>query len=108
MEIVYGQGEYQEGSKHFSGRIVLSEHKLFLKDEQGQDLPQTYIPLEKIEKIKQKANVCEVYVRPAITVRYQAVLKGEKSFIDSLVKELVQRRRLKKQFLRREWIEEIS
>ena len=51
MEFHYGQGVYIEGQKRFEGEIVLSEHKLFLKDAQKQDIAPTFIPLEKIEKV---------------------------------------------------------
>lgn len=104
MEFSFGEGEYQEGQKHFSGKIILGEHKLYLRGEEG-DLAPTYIPLEKIEWIKKKAAAMEIQVRPAMSFRYFAVIKGERQHMTELVNEIVKRRGLKKLFLRNEWKE---
>ena len=104
MEFSYGQGIYIEENKRIEGQIILSEHKLYLKSPEG-DLAQTYIPLEKIERIKKTWEGLEVYARPSISFRYTVLLKGEKKYLKELVRDLVQRRGLKKQFLRNEWIE---
>ena len=104
MEFSYGQGIYVEGNKRLEGQIILSEHKLYLKDKNG-DLAQTYIPLEKIERIRNVRQGMEVYVRPTLYFRFAALIKGEKKYLSELTKDLVQRRGLKKQFLKKEWIE---
>jgi len=104
MEFSYGQGIYIEGKKRIEGQIILSEHKLYLKDANG-DLVQTYIPLEKIERVRRMRQGVEVHVRPSLYIRYVAFLQGEKKYLTELVKDLVQRRGLKKQFLKNEWIE---
>jgi len=104
MEFSYGQGIYIEGEKRFEGQIVLGEHKLYLKDENG-DLAQTYIPLEKIERIRRTGQGVEVYARPTIYFRFVALLKGEKRYLKELIRDLVGRRGFKKQFLKSEWIE---
>jgi len=105
MEITYGNGVFIEGEKKFEGTIVLSEHKLFLKYSNS-DLPQTYVPLEKIERMKLSGGAVDVQVRPTLYLQYVATFKGERSQIKSLTLELVQRRGLRKKFLRNEWIEE--
>lgn len=104
MEFSYGQGTYIEGEKNIDGTIALGEHKLYLKGAQG-DLAQTYIPLEKIEKLRKTKLGVEVYVRPSLYFRYMVLLKGEKKYLSELVRDLVKRRGLKKQFLKNEWIE---
>ena len=104
MEFSYGQGIYIEDDKKLEGRIILSEHKLYLKGIDG-DLAQTYIPLEKIELLRRTRKGVEVHVRPTISSRYVALFKGEKKYLSELVRDLVQRRGLKKQFLKSEWIE---
>lgn len=104
VEFSYGHGKYIEGDKRIEGQIILSENKLYLKDANG-DLAQTYIPLEKIERIRKSRQGVEVHVRPSIYTRYVAFLTGEKKYLSELVKDLVQRRGLKKQFLKNEWIE---
>jgi hypothetical protein len=103
MIFSYGKGAFREGEKSFSGEIILSEHKLYLRDSQG-DLSTTYIPLEKIVKIQKVAGGLAIYVRTSLTVSYTAVITGGKE-IGSLLNDLVQRRRLKKRFLRREWVD---
>jgi len=104
MEFSYGQGIYLEDKKRIEGQIILSEHKLFLKGTQG-DLTATYIPLEKIEGIKRASNKVLIYVRPSLAYRYTAVIEGGKKQVTELANDLVQRRGLKKKFLKNEWIE---
>jgi len=107
MEFSYGNGTYMEGDKKIQGRIILSEHKLFLKDQNG-DLAQTYIPLEKIERIRKTRQGVEIHARPTLYYRFIALIQGEKKNLSELVKGLVQRRGLIKQFLKSEWIESES
>ena len=102
MLLTYGQGEYFEGQKRWTGRIVLSEHKLYLTGPQG-DMAATYIPLEKIVKVKNTRSGIAILVRPSILERYQIVLKGDPNALSELVQELVTRRALKKRWLTREW-----
>jgi len=104
MEFSYGQGIYIEDNKRIEGQIILSEHKLFLKDKNG-DLAKTYIPLEKIERLRKTRQGIELHVRPTLYFRFTALLKGEKKLISELAKDLINKRGLKKQFLKNEWIE---
>jgi hypothetical protein len=105
MEFSYGAGEYVEGDKKIEGKIILSEHKLYLKGPQG-DLAQSYIPLEKIEGLRKTTHGMEVHVRPSLAYRYVALIKGENKHLSELTKDIVERRGLKKRFLRNEWVEE--
>ena len=104
MEFSYGKGIYIEGDKRLEGQIILGEHKLYLKDANG-DLAQTYVPLEKIERIEKLRLDVKVYVRPSTYFRYIALFKGEKRHLTSLVRDIIQRRGFKKQFLRNVWVE---
>ena len=104
MEFSYGPGIYIEEDKKINGQIILSDHKLYLKGPEG-DLAQTYIPLEKIERIRHTREGLLVHVRPSLSYRFVARLTGEKKFISELTRDLVRRRGLKKQFLKNEWIE---
>ncbi|MCA9401432.1 MAG: hypothetical protein KC713_07380 [Candidatus Omnitrophica bacterium] len=104
MEFTYGQGGFQEGRKRFEGEIILSEHKLFIKNG-ADDITQTYIPLEKIERIKRSGNYADVFVRPSLAYRYVARIHGQKPKIAELVKDIVESRGLKKKFLIKEWVE---
>lgn len=107
MEFTYGPGAYIEGTKNLEGRILLGEHKLYLRGAEG-DLAQTFIPLEKIEGLRRTSQGLEVHVRPSLAYRYTALIKGKGRELSDLTKELVQRRGLKKKFLKREWIEEVQ
>ncbi len=116
MIFSYGNGEYLEGNIHVKGQIILGEHRLYLKGAQG-DLTQTYIPLEKIERIKIKsrgarlrapAMEIEVHVRPSLIVKYVVLLTGEKTHLSNLVKDIVKCRGFKKKFLKKEWFDDES
>jgi len=104
MEITYGEGTYIDETKNIKGNIILSEHKLFLKGPSG-DLTQTYIPLEKIERVQRLRGAATFQIRPTISFRYVATIKGEREGIAKLVAEIVQRRGLRKKFLKSEWVE---
>ena len=104
MEFSYDTGIYIEGDKRIEGQVILSEHKLYLKNSKG-ELAQTYIPLEKIDRIRKIKLGVEVHVRPSTYFRYMALLKGERKHLSNLVQDIVQRRGLKKQFLKNEWVE---
>jgi len=102
MEFSYGQGEYIEGERRLKGKIILSEHKLYLKDG-NIDLPQTYIPLEKIKRVKRTRQGVEVFTRPSLYSQFKALFKGERRYLEELVHDIVRRRGLKKKFLSNEW-----
>jgi len=104
MEFSYGPGQFIEGDKKFKGEIILGQYKLYLRDSSG-DLAQTYIPLDKIERIRQTRRGVEIYVRLSIYFRYVTLFEGERQHITELIKDLVKKRALKKQFLKNEWIE---
>ena len=106
MEFSYGQGRYMEGARDYKGEMSLSEHKLYLRDSGG-DITQTYIPLDKIERLRKTRKGIEVHIRPSVSFRYVAHLTGDKKHLSELAHDIVQRRGLKKQFLRSEWIESI-
>ncbi len=106
MEFSYGNGIYIEGAKRIEGQIILGEYKLYLRGSRG-DLAQTYVPLDKIEKIRRRGKLIEFHVRPSISFQYVAVIQGEKKHLSELLKDIVQRRGLKKKFLCDEWVEEI-
>ena len=104
MDVLYGDGRFLEGDKDVTGQIILSEHKLFLKGPEGEHA-QTFIPLERIERIKKVSKGVQIYVRPSQTYQYVALIEGASKNIDELIKELVRRRNFKKRFLSKEWFE---
>lgn len=106
MEITYGLGTYLEGNRNLSGQIILSEHKLYIKGEDG-DYAQTYIPLEKISSLQLSSKGLNVFVRPSVTHQYTALIVGQKKYLKELLKEVVKRRGLKKKFLSTVWIESL-
>ncbi len=105
MSFSYGYGRYEQGEMCFEGLIVLSQHRLFLRGENG-DIPQTYVPLEKIYKVRRFwARGLALYVRPSQMTEYVVRITGERSLERDLVKDLIQRRGLKRKLLGREWID---
>jgi len=107
MEFSYDTGIYIEGDKKIAGQIILSEHKLYLKNSKG-ELAQTYIPLEKIERICKVKGGLELNVRPSLAYRYTAYIKGKSKRMSELAEEIVKRRGLKKKFLKNEWVEVVQ
>ncbi|MBZ0165228.1 MAG: hypothetical protein K8I00_00375 [Candidatus Omnitrophica bacterium] len=104
MNVTYGQGAFLQDRMKIPGTIILSDHKIYIKQD-GEDLPQTFVPLEKIERIQLSGHVLSIDVRPAIMSRYRAAFEAEKRNITELTHEIVKRRGLKKRFLRNEWVE---
>jgi len=101
----YGYGRYEQGAVSFWGGIVLGQHKLFLKGESG-EIPQTYIPLEKIYKVKRFwFGGLAVYVKPSQMTECVAKIFGERPLERDLLRDLVRRRGLKKKVWTFEWID---
>ncbi len=104
MQVTYGSGTYAGNNQQFSGTIILGEHKVFLKN-QLEELAPTFVPLEKIERVRLKGNQMILTVRPAIMSRFDAVFQGDPRSIRELTLEIVNRRGLKKKWLVQEWFE---
>lgn len=106
MQFTYGNGKFIEGQTILDGEIILSEHKLFLKNSEG-DLARTYIPLEKIDHMKITAQGLIVHVRATVSFDYWATFSGRATKIVELAKDIAESRGMKKRFLRNEWDEVI-
>jgi len=104
MLFSYGDGEYFEGNQHFRGKILLSDHKLFLKGPQG-DITATYMPLEKIERMRQGFRGVEIFVRPSQFLSYRVLLRGKRKYLAELIRDLVKRRRFVRRWFRNEWVD---
>ncbi|MCA9402716.1 MAG: hypothetical protein KC897_02950 [Candidatus Omnitrophica bacterium] len=104
MNVTYGQGAFVRDNLRLEGTIILSEHKILIVSG-GEELSATFIPLEKIEKVRLSGARIQVDVRPAIMSRYRAAYEGDKKNITELTHEIVRRRGLKKRFLQNEWFE---
>ena len=102
MLFSYGPGKYQQGARQIAGQILLSEHKLFLRGPEG-DLTQTYIPLEKIGRIKKGWGRLTIWVRPSLIEHYTVELRGRNDYLTDLTRELVDRRALRKRFWSAQW-----
>lgn len=97
----YGKGYYSEGKKHLEGRIVVDASRLYVAGER--DYASTYVPLEKIEKIRHIRGGLEVSVKFSAANRVKIVVSLPGRSIRQLTKDLVERLHLKKVFLKREW-----
>lgn len=100
----YGEGVYARDGRQYKGQVVLTPHKLYLKDETGEIAP-TFVPLEKIYKIKVFWGRMTIYARPSNFMHFNAQLKGSSKMIRSLMKDLVEHRQLQKKRFGLEWID---
>jgi len=107
ISVSYGEGEYIEGREIFKGKIILNPKKLYLKGPDG-DIPSTFIPLDKIERVKKSRTGLEIYVRPTVVMNYTVRLKGNTRNLSELTHDLVKTCDLKKRFLRKEWVGQAS
>jgi len=107
MEFSYGEGNYKQGHTDVDGRIILAEHKLYIKGKEG-DYSQTFIPLEKIVNVKKWSGGVLISVRISMAQQFMAHIKGNNKHINELIKDLVNRRGLKKKLLKNEWYEQSS
>ncbi len=107
MLMAYGQGVFQEGPRCFRGRIVLNDHRLFLQGPDG-DLAATYIPMEKVVRVRRTLRGLKVYVRASMVKTYQVLIKGQRRHLGELVRDLVKKRYLTKKFIWPEWYDASS
>lgn len=104
MLVTYGQGEFRQGERVWQGRLMMSEHKLYLSGPAG-DLTETYIPLEKIKRVRRAGGGMTVEVRPSLTTQYAVDVIAPKKLGKELLNDLVSRRQLRRRFLRQEWFD---
>jgi hypothetical protein len=104
MEFTYDKGEMLEGNRRFEGILTLAEYKLYLKDATG-EMPQTFIPLDKIRRVTFSGDSMSVEVRLTISQGYTAVFRGRPAKVKELCLDLVKRRGMNKLFLRNTWVD---
>lgn len=104
MQFSYGEGEYLKDKERYTGRIVLSQHKVHVRDASG-DVASSFVPLEKITAVRLSGNSVQLDVRPSLYFQYVACFRGEKKHMKELAGDIAQRRGMKKKFLKNEWIE---
>jgi len=97
----YGEGLYIEGDRKLKGRIVIEGNRLYLSGIYGAST--TYIPLEKIERLRYVRGGLEIKVKLSAANIVRAVISLPAKDIQRLTKDLVKRLHLKKRFLKREW-----
>lgn len=107
IDVTYGNGKYIHDRQVYSGQIILSEYKLFIR-RGGEDIIDSYLPLDKITCVRLAGSRVWVHVKPTLYFQYTVEFQGSARDITSLAHELVSRRGLKKKWLRREWNEEIQ
>jgi hypothetical protein len=107
MLFSYGQGQFKSGAKVFQGQIFVDDIKLFLQGPQG-PLPPTFVVLDKIKIIRQGFSGVEIFIQLSSLESYTVQLKGTRKFLADLVRDLAEKRLLKKKFWRREWVDEAA
>ena len=102
----YGEGWYIEKEKVYKGKIVVDKNRLYLRG--AEDYVDTYVPLEKIDRIRKRKDGLEIHVRLSQARAYTVFMKGQKSGLFDLIESLVEMLNLKKRFFKSEWIGEVS
>ena len=97
----YGEGYYIEGRRRLQGRIIVDESRLYLSG--IYDYSNTYIPLEKIEKLRRARGGLEIRVKFSAANIVRTIISLPAKDIRQLTNDLVKRLHLKKKFLKREW-----
>ena len=98
----YGEGMCIREGHLYTGEIILSTTKLYLKSVDG-EMSATFIPLERIYKIRLFLGGFTIYVHQSNFIRFQAKWKGGLKEMWSLAHDLADHRRLKKKFFGLEW-----
>ena len=98
----YGRGGYVRAGRLYKGEIVLSAHKLYLKDDHG-EIASTFIPLEKIYKMRVVWGGLIIYARPSNFMQFQAKVTGSPQKIWTLACDLGRQRHLRKKFFGLLW-----
>lgn len=106
LSFSYGEGQYARGPHHYTGQIVFSGHKLYLKNTHG-EIAETFVPLEKIYRVKAGfwGKTVWLYVRPSQFMQFEAMLTGDPHQIHSLIRDLVNHRQLRRKGWLREWVD---
>ncbi|MFP4472911.1 MAG: hypothetical protein ACLFPX_03450 [Candidatus Omnitrophota bacterium] len=97
MTFTYGEGKYTRGPVTVRGQILLNEHKLFLRCD-GEDLTQTFVPLEKIQRVQKGWSWAVFRVIPSPALRYEVRIETERQNIRELVKDVARLRQLQSRF----------
>ncbi|MCK5305663.1 MAG: hypothetical protein KAJ66_00840 [Candidatus Omnitrophica bacterium] len=101
MNKKYGRGCYTERHKRFEGDVCLDQNRLYVEGEKN--TAGTYIPLEKIVKVRVVSGGVEITARLAATNVLRVIISLPSAALRGLIKDIVGILHLKKRFLRREW-----
>ena len=96
----FGEGIFVYRERKFKGKILL-DTKLYICGEK--EYVETYIPLEKIERVKLRKNRIEIDVTPSIVSAYTVVIYSDKKNLKKLAHFLAEKLGLKKKILKSEW-----
>ncbi|OPL10759.1 MAG: hypothetical protein AVO38_16275 [delta proteobacterium ML8_D] len=98
----YGRGVYLSKKLKYEGTVSF-DTKLYLKDNRGNEITATFIPVEKIELIKMHVNRLEIRVFPSIVSSFTAYIIMGRKPMKRLADDIANRVNLKKRFLFNEW-----
>ncbi len=98
----YGPGRFRQGKSCFTGTVVMSEHRMYLRDAVG-DMAQTYIPLEKIYRVRSSWKGLRLFVMPSAVSIYTVVIEAPRRVLGPLLQDLVRVRVLKRRWFGWEW-----
>lgn len=97
----YGKGYYKENHRRYAGVVCIDRSRLYIEGEKN--TAGTYVPLEKIVKVKVVAGGVEITARLAAANVLRVIISLPSRALRGLIKDIVGTLHLKKRFLRREW-----
>lgn len=104
LAFTYGKGKYIHPEAQTEGEIILNEHKLYLKSDKGEELAQTFTPLDKIQRMTRSDNRLRFHIRLTVSFQYDVQFIGEKKRIKELAQDIAKSCGLKKAFWKDEWV----
>ncbi|MCK4519201.1 MAG: hypothetical protein KAU12_03670 [Candidatus Omnitrophica bacterium] len=97
----YGRGYYRENHRRYAGVVCVDGSRLYIEGEKS--TAGTYVPLEKIVKVRAVSGGVEITARLAATNVLRVIISLPSRALRVLIKDIVGTLHLKKRFLRREW-----
>jgi len=102
----YGPVKYIEGDRFIEGELILDENRLYISSDTVSS--STYIPLDKVIFLRKKFNGVEIQAKlSAINSLFVKILIPTNAK-NRLIKSIVNKQKLTKKFLRREWVGQAS
>jgi len=102
----YGPVKYIEGDRFIEGELILDENRLYISLDTVSS--STYIPLDKVILLRKKFNGVEIQAKlSAINSLFVRIVIAN-NYKKRLIKDIVNKQKLKKKFFKSEWVGQAS